>query len=368
MGTLLNAADGTETVASRAMAKRFADALLAWWDTNGRKDLPWQVDRTPYRVWVSEVMLQQTQVAAVVPYFERFVARFPDVAALANADLDDVLHLWSGLGYYARARNLHRAARIVVSGCGGVMPDTVEALVELPGIGRSTAGAIVAQAFDRPATILDGNVRRVLARVHRVPGPPSLATTRRRLWQLAQAHTPETRAADYAQAIMDLGATVCRRTRPGCADCPVRELCAAHAADEAERYPQPAGRRPRRLEHRRYFVLTVPSGSCYVERRPSSGVWEGLFSPPERPADLPTAAFLGQLGVDTKLVESWRSAPPFRHGFTHFDLMVLPVYVRLRARPEDLPGTWVVPGHHRLGVSVVADKLLRATQPLELEP
>ena len=190
-------------------AASFARRLLAWWDVHGRKNLPWQRERTPYRVWIAEIMLQQTRVSTVEPYFERFVAGFPDIHALAGADLDEVLHLWSGLGYYARARNLHRAAGTIVREHGGVFPDTVEAVQALPGIGRSTAAAIVAQGCGRRAAILDANVKRVLARRHSVPGPVTAAATLAALWRLAEAHTPAERVADYTQAVMDLGATVC---------------------------------------------------------------------------------------------------------------------------------------------------------------
>ena len=206
---------------------RFADRLLAWFDDHGRKHLPWQQAIDPYRVWVSEIMLQQTQVNTVIPYYERFMAAFPDVAALAAADIDDVLHHWTGLGYYARARNLHRAARAVVDEHGGHFPGTVEALAALPGIGRSTAGAIVSIACGGRAPILDGNVKRVLARYHAVPGWPGRSVVLKALWEHAEAHTPDRRVADYTQAIMDLGATVCTRSRPACSLCPLAADCAA---------------------------------------------------------------------------------------------------------------------------------------------
>ena len=258
----------------------FARRLLAWWDVHGRKDLPWQRDRTPYRVWISEVMLQQTRATTVVPYFERFVRRFPGVDALARAELDEVLHLWSGLGYYARARNLHRAAGIIVREHGGVLPDAAAALAALPGVGRSTAAAIAAQGFGRRAAILDANVKRVLARRHRVAGPVSSTATLAKLWRLAELHTPAERVADYTQAIMDLGATVCRRSRPRCAECPVGDDCEAAAAGDPERFPERAPRRERRLERSRFFVVVDPDGACLVEQRPPRGVWGGLWSPP----------------------------------------------------------------------------------------
>ena len=349
----------------RATAGSFAGRLLAWWDVHGRKNLPWQRERTPYRVWVAEIMLQQTQVSTVVPYFERFVARFPDVESLARADLDEVLHLWSGLGYYARGRNLHRAAGIVAGEHRGVFPEHAAAVEKLPGVGRSTAAAIVAQSRGRRAAILDANVKRVLARRHRVAGAFSSAATRDELWRLAESHTPAERVADYTQAIMDLGATVCRRTRPRCAACPVRADCQAYAEEgDPERYPEKAPRRRRRLERRRFFVVVDPEGACLVEQRPPDGIWGGLWSPPERDAGESVSGFLDQVGIDADLVDNVQHAGVFRHGFTHFDLDVEPVYVRLRARPAAVRagvGCWIDPDDHRLGLSTVAARLVGVT-------
>ena len=339
----------------------FARRLLAWWDIHGRKHLPWQRERTPYRVWVAEIMLQQTQVSTVAPYFERFVARFPTVESLARADLDAVLHLWSGLGYYARARNLHRAAGIVARDHGGAFPDTVAAVQALPGIGRSTAAAIVAQSSGQRAAILDANVKRVLARRHRVAGAISAAATLDALWRLADAHTPADRVADYTQAIMDLGATVCRRSRPRCTDCPVRHDCLAHADGDPERYPERAPRRRRRLERSRFFVLVDPQGACLVERRPPRGIWGGLWSPPERAAGESVHGFLAQAGIAAELVDQVHTANVFRHGFTHFDLDVEPVYVRLKSRPAQVregAGRWIRPDDDRVGLSTVAARLV----------
>lgn len=340
----------------------FADRLLAWWDAHGRKDLPWQLERTPYRTWVSEIMLQQTQVRTVLPYFDRFVARFPNVESLARADLDEVLHLWSGLGYYARGRNLHRAARTIVEDHSGVIPNTVTALERMPGIGRSTAAAIIAQGYGRRAAILDANVKRVLARRHRVAGAMSSSSTLNALWRLAEEHTPAERAADYTQAIMDLGATVCRRSRPLCADCPVRTDCQAHIAGEVDRYPERAPRRHRRLERSRFFVVLDPNGACLVEQRPPHGIWGGLWSPPERDAAQSVGAFLDQAGIDPDLIDGVRPAEVIRHGFTHFDLDIEPVYVRLKARPAAVREAgirWIDPADHRLGLSAVAATLVK---------
>ena len=342
----------------------FARRLLAWWDVHGRKDLPWQRERTPYRVWVAEIMLQQTRASTVVPYFERFIARFPDLESLAGAELDEVLHLWSGLGYYARARNLHRASGVVARAHRGVFPESVEEVERLPGVGRSTAGAIVAQSYGRRAAILDANVKRVLARRHRVAGTVSSAGTLAELWRQAESHTPAERVADYTQAIMDLGATVCRRSRPRCSVCPVRTDCQAYAAGDPERFPEKPPRRKRRLERSRFFVVVDPGGACLVEQRPPDGIWGGLWSPPERDAGESVSAFLERAGIGADLVDEVRRAGVFRHGFTHFDLDVEPVYVRLRARPSEVRermGRWIDPGDHRLGLSTVAARLVGVT-------
>lgn len=343
----------------------FAGRLLAWWDLHGRRDLPWQRGRTPYRVWLAEVMLQQTQAATAAPYFERFVDAFPTVRDLAAADLDAVLHLWSGLGYYARGRNLHAAARrLARDAADDPFPRSVEGWMELPGVGRSTAGAIVAQAFGTRAAILDGNARRVLARHHRVAGRPSASSTEKELWRWAECHTPSRRVADYTQAIMDLGATVCSRSRPSCPACPLRGSCAAHAAGEETGYPEPVRRKAqRRLERRRFFIVASPD-SVLLERRPESGIWGGLWSPPEAPAGEPPATFLAARGIEDDEVISARAAPPLRHGFSHYDLDAEPVYVELRRTPamiRDDAGTvrWVGRSDGAaVGLSALAEKLL----------
>ncbi len=216
---------------------RFAPQLLKWWDEHGRKDLPWQQQRSPYRVWVSEIMLQQTQVVTVIPYFQRFMARFPDIATLAAAPLDDVLHLWTGLGYYARARNLHRAAQQMVRDHGGQFPERIDEVAALPGIGRSTAGAVLSLSLGQHHAILDGNVRRVLARLIALPVAAQSTAGQQQLWPLAERLTPALRVADYNQAMMDLGATCCTPRKPACGRCPQQQICAAAASGEPERWP-----------------------------------------------------------------------------------------------------------------------------------
>jgi len=304
--------------------RRFAPALLAWFESGGRKDLPWQRSPTPYRVWVSEIMLQQTQVATAVPYYEAFMARFPDVRALAAAPLDEVLHLWSGLGYYARARNLQRAAQAIVARHGGEFPGTIAEVVALPGIGRSTAGAILALSRGERHPILDGNVKRVLARYFGVEGYPGEPTVERRLWALAEACTPVEGAAPYTQAIMDLGATVCTRARPACLLCPVNADCVARAESRQDRLPAP---RPRTARPAReaWLVVAMRGGhKVLLERRPPSGIWGGLWGLPE----CPTRAHAEQWcrehlsGAGTP-----RVAATVKHAFSHFDYQMRPLVV-----------------------------------------
>jgi A/G-specific adenine glycosylase len=318
----------------------FAPRLLDWFGQHGRHDLPWQVERNPYRVWLSEVMLQQTQVATVIPYFERFVARFPDLQALAEAAVDEVLHLWSGLGYYARARNLHRAARKLCAEHGGRFPDTVEGWLELPGVGRSTAAAILAQSADRRHAILDGNVKRVLARWFAIDGWPGEAGVLAALWQASEAVTPATRAADYTQAIMDLGATLCTRSRPRCGDCPVRDGCRALAtgriAELPARRPAKAARRHRTVT---WLVAHGPEG-VYLEQRPARGIWGGLWGFPEFPDAASAIGALNQRFAVTGAPVAW---PAIDHAFTHFDLTIEPLIAGVggsRAEVQESPAVW----------------------------
>jgi A/G-specific adenine glycosylase len=308
------------TADRRAAEAGFAPALLEWWERHGRHDLPWQHDRTPYRVWVSEIMLQQTQVATVIPYYERFMARFPDVRALADAPQDEVLHHWSGLGYYARARNLHRAAQVVRDRHGGEFPSTLEAVMDLPGIGRSTAGAILALSRGERHPILDGNVKRVLARWCGVDGWPGEPRVEQALWRHADAITPAARAADYTQAIMDLGATLCTRTKPACVLCPVAADCVARATGRQHELPtpRPAKARPRRDV---VWLVVVSERSVLLERRPPTGLWGGLWGFPEFPTRDAAEAF----ARDRFGAVSLRPWAPLAHAFSHFDLDIAPL-------------------------------------------
>jgi A/G-specific adenine glycosylase len=306
--------------------------LLDWWKLHGRRDLPWQREPTAYRVWVSEIMLQQTQVTTVERYYERFMAAFPDVITLADADLDQVLHRWSGLGYYARARNLHRAARTVRDEFEGAVPADFDALIGLPGIGRSTAGAILALAHGQRYPILDGNVKRVLARVFGIEGWPGQGRVARELWDLAEQCTPGERVAHYTQAIMDLGASVCTARNPSCSTCPLAARCAAHLSGATDRIPAP---RPRRERPRRATVLAVmirKDGAVLLQKRPGSGIWGGLWGFPETPS-VETVAELCHQTVGT-VPETVAVQESVRHSFTHFDLDMTPVRVSVGDPPD----------------------------------
>ncbi|AHF02558.1 adenine glycosylase [Marichromatium purpuratum 984] len=340
----------------------FAAAVLDWFDRHGRKDLPWQHEPTRYRVWVSEIMLQQTQVAVVIPYFARFMTRFPDLASLAAAPLDEVLSLWSGLGYYARARNLHRAARTVVESHGGRFPDTLTAVEALPGIGRSTAGAILSLADGQPHPILDGNVKRVLARCFAIDGWPGQSAVLKRLWQLSERCTPHQRTGAYNQAMMDLGATRCTRATPDCAHCPLAARCQALHQGRQRELPAP---RPRRtLPERRTRMLLVrdDTGAVLLERRPASGIWGGLWSLPEIPPDSdPSSWCLDRFNRAPDTVET---LPGRRHTFTHFILEIEVVALGLTAPEADVGEDgwrWSPPGERTaIGLPApVADILQR---------
>ena len=325
-----------------ADAPQLGPALIAWHLRSGRHDLPWQRARSPYRVWVSEIMLQQTQVATAIPYFERFILRFPDIAALAAAPIDEVLHLWTGLGYYARARNLHRAAQQIRDRHGGEFPARFDEVIELPGIGRSTAGAILALSRDERHPILDGNVKRVLARCFGVEGSAAERAVEQRLWALSEAATPADGVATYTQAVMDLGATLCTRRKPACALCPLSEGCSARRSGRQHEIPAPKPRaRGAARPSRRCWMLFVrdEQGAVFLERRPERGIWGGLWCAPEfASASAATAWASSQF-------PAWRGTPqalaPVPHSFTHFDLEILPLLLEgASASVEPAAGLW----------------------------
>jgi A/G-specific adenine glycosylase len=342
----------------------FADRLLHWFDLHGRKDLPWQRDRTPYRVWVSEIMLQQTQVATVIPYFERFTARFPDVAALADASVDEVLALWSGLGYYSRARNLHAAAQQIRDAHAGRFPEEMDQVMALPGIGRSTAGAILAQSLGLRHPILDGNVKRVLTRHRAIEGWPGKREVESGLWNLAERLTPATRCADYTQAIMDLGATLCTRTKPGCDRCPVAGDCRARAAATQNLYPTAKPRKAIPVRTATLLLATNRQGEVLLIRRPPAGIWGGLWSLPELAEGESVHDWCARHGATPAVVESW---PGFRHTFSHFHLDISPLRVTMEetgAVMESGTALWYKADDcEQLGLPAPIKGLLRRLQP-----
>jgi A/G-specific adenine glycosylase len=345
---------------------KFAIRLLAWFDRYGRKHLPWQRERTPYRVWISEIMLQQTQVTTVIPYYERFMARFPNVAALAAAPLDEVLHLWTGLGYYARARNLHRAAQTIVRDHGGVFPQTIEAVEALPGIGRSTAGAVLALSLQQRHPILDGNVKRVLTRYFGIRGFPGELKIERQLWRLADACTPHERVADYTQAIMDLGAMVCAHSRPLCAACPQQAACIAQRHNLQAELPTPRPKKERPSREAHALIVRDAAGAVLLEQRAPTGLWGGLWTFPQ--FDSRDAA-LSWARVRFSVPSTVETLAPYRHAFTHFDLTLHPLVLQVRAEQVADAPTWVwydVRNPARIGLAKPAvDLIRRLTQDLE---
>lgn len=330
--TLSGPSERPRAGASGPTGEKFATALLEWFDVHGRKHLPWQQQITSYRVWISEIMLQQTQVTTVIPYYERFMQRFADVRALAAANDDEVLHLWTGLGYYARARNLLKAARTIVADHGGEFPETLEAVQALPGIGRSTAGAILAISKAQRHPILDGNVKRVLTRCFGIEGFPGETAVERELWAIADACTPAQRVAHYTQAIMDLGATVCVRSRPLCVVCPMHELCVARREGMQAVLPTPKPRKERPERTAYAAILQRADGAVLLERRPPVGIWGGLWTFPQFDERDEAVAWMERHTGESSLAT--RALPPYSHSFTHFELTLEPLLVRnARERP-----------------------------------
>ena len=345
-----------------AEADNFASRLLAWFDQSGRHDLPWQHPRAPYRVWLAEIMLQQTQVKTAMPYFERFVAVFPTLPALASASLDEVLAQWSGLGYYARARNLHATARLCVELHDGELPRDYDALVAMPGIGRSTAGAILAQAWGDPFAILDGNVKRVLTRYHGIAGWPNTPAVEKQLWVLAREHLPTERMADYTQAQMDFGATLCTRQNPACMLCVLKEDCVALRDGRVEELPTPRPGKPLPERSALMLLLENASGEVLLQRRPPVGIWASLWSLPE--ADDHEQA---RQWFSTHLHGDYDRAEPMAeilHSFSHYRLRMQPLFWRALAAQERVRDNddlrWVARGDLlSLGLPAPIRKLLR---------
>jgi len=302
----------------------FGQRVLSWFDHHGRKDLPWQKNPTPYRVWVSEIMLQQTQVATVIPYYQKFMRHFGSLKKLAAADIDEVLQYWQGLGYYARARNLHKAAQIIAGEFKGRFPQQMEAVLNLPGIGRSTAGAILSLSSGQHHAILDGNVKRVLARYHAIREWTGKNNTLEQLWLISEQCTPVQRTADYNQAMMDLGATLCTRSRPDCSRCPIAADCQALIQGCVSELPVPKPKRS--FPVRKTMMLLIEnSGQVLLEKRPPAGIWGGLWSLPECADKEEAALFCQQQGLNIK---QQQQLTPWHHTFSHYRLDVNPVSIQ----------------------------------------
>jgi A/G-specific adenine glycosylase len=305
--------------------EQFQQQILAWFDVHGRKDLPWQHEISPYKVWLSEVMLQQTQVVSVIGYFKRFIARFPTVQSLAESELDEVLQHWSGLGYYARARNLHKTAQLIAAN-EGKFPQTVEDLSAMPGIGRSTAGAILSIACGQSQPILDGNVKRVLARYQAVRGWTSAGKVAAELWAISRRYTPQSRTGDYTQAMMDLGATLCTRSKPQCGICPVADGCQARQFGLVNQLPEPKPRKDLPVKQLYFLLLQDPENRILLERRPPTGIWGGLWSLPEF-ADL--QAFQVWCRQGDYRIDASQTLPSRRHTFSHYHLDFTPLLAKM---------------------------------------
>ncbi len=320
----------------------FAKAILSWYEDYGRKSLPWQQNKTAYSVWLSEIMLQQTQVTTVIPYYQRFMERFPTVQDLANAQQDEVLHYWTGLGYYARARNLHKAAKTVVEQYNGEFPTDIEQMNALPGVGRSTAAAVLSSVYKQPHAILDGNVKRTLARSFAVEGWPGKKTVENQLWRHAEEHTPSKDVDKYNQAMMDMGAMICTRSKPKCSLCPVESLCVAKKQGNQIDYP---GKKPKTIkpEKQIWFVILRHGDDVWLEQRPQSGIWGGLFCFPENSHSAIEDA-LDSRSVKENQIKAQKQLIAFRHTFSHYHLDITPILLELSSKPdmimEDSKGLW----------------------------
>ncbi|EKL5295910.1 A/G-specific adenine glycosylase [Vibrio parahaemolyticus] len=318
----------------------FASAILEWYDAYGRKDLPWQQNKTAYSVWLSEIMLQQTQVTTVIPYYQRFLERFPTVVDLANAEQDEVLHLWTGLGYYARARNLHKAAKEVAHKYSGEFPLNLEQMNALPGIGRSTAAAVLSSVHKQPHAILDGNVKRTLSRCFAVEGWPGQTKVENQLWEIAEAHTPQTDVDKYNQAMMDMGAMVCTRSKPKCTLCPVADLCVAKKQGNVLDYPGKKPKKEKPVKQTRFVMLhhhNENGHEVWLEQRPQTGIWGGLFCFPQTEhvdVESDIDLLLEQRGIKASDINKQETLITFRHTFSHYHLDITPILIDLSKQPD----------------------------------
>jgi len=345
----------------------FASRVIDWQKLHGRHDLPWQNTQDPYAIWVSEIMLQQTQVSSVVGYYQRFMQRFPDIAALAAASQEEVLQYWSGLGYYSRARNLHAAAQKILHEHSATFPEDIDSIQALPGIGRSTAAAIAAFAFGQHQAILDGNVKRVLARCFGIEGWPGQPQVQKRMWLLAEALLPQQEIEAYTQGLMDLGATLCTRT-PECSRCPLHEVCIAYREGTVHSIPSPKPRKP--VPQRETVMLMLLSGNeILLQKRPQTGIWGGLWSLPEVAASENAGEIVKQrFGLET---EALPALPPLVHAFTHFTIKVTPqpLLARSKTRQSMEPGWLWLDLEDAAGAALPAPvkKLLRQLELLNLD-
>ena len=341
----------------------FASQVVDWYHLHGRKTLPWQLGKTPYKVWVSEVMLQQTQVVTVIPYFEKFMASFPDIVALANADEDLVLHHWTGLGYYARARNLHKTAKIVRDKYHGEFPQTLDEVMDLPGIGRSTAGAVLSLSLGQHHPILDGNVKRVLARYFMIEGWYGVKKVENQLWHLSNQLTPKNNVTEFNQAMMDLGASLCSRSRFDCQACPLNSGCGAFNAGKVKEFPhsKPKKAVPKKSCHQ---LIIKCDEKVLMEKRPSSGIWGGLFGFFEFNEFSELELFLAQQGInsDLDLLE------PFTHVFSHFELTINPHVLNVKKIPDvvnDKQLVWYsLDQSVEVGLAAPTKKLVKQISPI----
>lgn len=343
-------------------AHAFSQRVLAWYDKFGRKTLPWQYQLSPYRVWVSEIMLQQTQVATVIPYFERFIKRYPNAKTLAKSSTDEVLHYWTGLGYYSRARHLHHAAQIIVNEHAGKFPENYDEILALPGIGRSTAGAICAISLSQRHAILDGNVKRVLARFQAVAGWPNQPQVHELLWQYADHYTPTKRVRDYTQAMMDLGALICTQRQPDCQNCPLSDRCLAFKNNEINQYPGKKPPKVKPIKQSYFLIFKSKRNQFYLRLRPSHGIWGGLYGFPECLVSDDLVAYAeSELGIALK---KWQNLPSFRHTFTHFHLDLQPILIDHDAKQQKLNmqnALWYDPlDPPSVGISAPVKKILQS--------
>lgn len=336
----------------------FQQRVLKWFTVDGRKNLPWQQNISAYRVWISEIMLQQTQVTTVIPYFERFIEHFPTINALAAAPLDVVLHLWTGLGYYARARNLHKAAKTIVEKYHGQLPTSLDKMQELPGIGRSTAGAILAISDNQPTPILDGNVKRLLCRFMGISGWPGEMKVQKQLWQIADYYMPQTNTAAYTQAMMDLGATICTRSKPKCELCPLHDHCHAYLLGKTDELPTPKPAKQLPVKQTQFILLHYKE-RFLLEKRPPTGIWGGLWGFPNYDSDLDLHKWCEQ-NYHCK-VDACEPLPSFRHTFSHFHLDITPILVKIsewQPTVNDKEICWYESGNTLIGLAAPVKALI----------